>query len=169
MTSELINFNHLRCHSSSTALGTRTGYRKPTRRGTDENPPWLENWDQELCLTALLVELLCSILQILQKWVVCLLGSLIKQVLAQVYFQGCLRKQVTYILATKSPKLVFFVEWIMKNPKFSLISVPFLSEAVEVSQYYFFENWLMKLKYPNLRISEPTSNKFKLAYLYLPE
>ena len=26
MTSELIKFNHLRCHSSSTALGTRTGY-----------------------------------------------------------------------------------------------------------------------------------------------
>ena len=25
MTSELIIFNHLRCHSSSTALGTRTG------------------------------------------------------------------------------------------------------------------------------------------------
>jgi hypothetical protein len=26
----------LRCLSSSTALGTRTGYWKPTRRGTDE-------------------------------------------------------------------------------------------------------------------------------------
>ena len=38
MTSELITFNHLRCHSSSTALGTRTGYWKPTRRGTDETP-----------------------------------------------------------------------------------------------------------------------------------
>ena len=36
MTSELITFNHLICHSSSTALGTRTGYWKPTRRGTDE-------------------------------------------------------------------------------------------------------------------------------------
>ena len=36
MTSELITFNYLRCHSSSTALGTRTGYWKPTRRGTDE-------------------------------------------------------------------------------------------------------------------------------------
>ena len=35
MTSELITFNHLRCHSSSTALGTRTGYWEPTRRGTD--------------------------------------------------------------------------------------------------------------------------------------
>ena len=38
MTSQLIAFNHLRCHSSSTALGTRTGYWKPTRRGTDETP-----------------------------------------------------------------------------------------------------------------------------------
>ena len=36
MPSELITFNHLRCHYSSTALGTRTGYWKPTRRGTDE-------------------------------------------------------------------------------------------------------------------------------------
>ena len=38
MTSELITFNHLRCHSSSTALENRTGYWKPTRRGTDETP-----------------------------------------------------------------------------------------------------------------------------------
>ena len=38
MTSELITFNHLRCHSSSTALRTRTGCWKPTRRGTDETP-----------------------------------------------------------------------------------------------------------------------------------
>ena len=28
----MITFNHLRCHSSSTALGTRTGYWKPTQR-----------------------------------------------------------------------------------------------------------------------------------------
>ena len=27
------------CHSSSTALGTRTGYWKQTQRGTDETPP----------------------------------------------------------------------------------------------------------------------------------
>ena len=38
MTSELIRFNHLVCHSSSTALGTRTGYWKPTCRGKDETP-----------------------------------------------------------------------------------------------------------------------------------
>ena len=36
MTSELIIFNHLRCHSSSTALGTRNGYWKQNQRGTDE-------------------------------------------------------------------------------------------------------------------------------------
>ena len=30
------------------------------------------------------------------------------------------------------------------------LSVNFLSEAFEVSQYYFFENWLMKLKFPYL-------------------
>ena len=38
MTSEIITFNHLRCHSSSTAFGTRIGYWKPTQRGTDETP-----------------------------------------------------------------------------------------------------------------------------------
>ena len=54
----------------------------------------------------------------------------------------------------------FFCGMDHQKPKFSLISVPFLSEAVEVSRYYFFENWLMKLKYPNLRILEPPSNKF---------
>ena len=37
-SSELIIFNYLRCRSNSTALGTRTGYWKPTRRGTDETP-----------------------------------------------------------------------------------------------------------------------------------
>ena len=36
MTSKLIIFNHLRCHSSSTALRTRSGYWKPTQRCTDE-------------------------------------------------------------------------------------------------------------------------------------
>ena len=36
----------------------------------------------------------------------------------------------------------------------------FMSEAVEVNRYYIFENWLMKLKFPKLRVSEPSSNKF---------
>ena len=40
-----VTFNHLRCRSSSTALGTRTGYWKPTLRGTDETPQSL-NEDQ---------------------------------------------------------------------------------------------------------------------------
>ena len=39
-----------------------------------------------------------------------------------------------------------FVEWILKNPIFYWYLTPFLSEAVEVSSYY----WLMKVKCPNL-------------------
>ena len=39
-----------------------------------------------------------------------------------------------------------------------LYLVPFLSEAIEASQCYFFENWLMNLKYPNLRIILIPSN-----------
>ena len=39
------------CHSSSTALGTRTGYWKPTWRGTDETPlsflKMIKNTNQE--------------------------------------------------------------------------------------------------------------------------
>ena len=38
MTSEQITFNHLRCHSSPTELGIRTGYWRPTWRGTDHPP-----------------------------------------------------------------------------------------------------------------------------------
>ena len=45
-STELIKFNYLRCHSSSTALGTRTGYWKPTGRGTYDTP---HNW-WNLCL-----------------------------------------------------------------------------------------------------------------------
>ena len=37
-----------------------------------------------------------------------------------------------------------------QKSKFSLISEPSLSEAVEASQCYIFENWLIKLKFPNL-------------------
>ena len=43
------------------------------------------------------------------------------------------------------------VDWILKNPIFHWYLVPFLSEAVEASLCYFFENWLMKIKCPNLR------------------
>ena len=39
MTSELITFNHLRCRSSSRALGTITGYWKSTRREGQMKPP----------------------------------------------------------------------------------------------------------------------------------
>ena len=48
MTSELMTFNHLRCHSSSTALGTRTGYCKLTWRGTYETPLWLVQLTESL-------------------------------------------------------------------------------------------------------------------------
>ena len=51
-----------------------------------------------------------------------------------------------------------------QKSKISLIPSPFLSKAVEVSEYYFCQNWSMKLKYPNLRISEPPLNKFYLAF-----
>ena len=49
----------------------------------------------------------------------------------------------------------FFVEWIIKNPIFHWYLIHFLSEAGEASLRYFFENWLMKLKCPTFRISEP--------------
>ena len=42
------------------------------------------------------------------------------------------------------------VEWISENPIFHWYLVPFLSEAAEASPCYFFQNWLMKLKCPNL-------------------
>jgi hypothetical protein len=37
------------------------------------------------------------------------------------------------------------------------ILAPFLSEAVEASLYYFFENWLIKLKCPNLKNTQISS------------
>jgi hypothetical protein len=37
--------------------------------------------------------------------------------------------------------------------------VPFLLEAVEANLCYFFENWLMKLKFPNLRNIQIPSNR----------
>ena len=43
-----------------------------------------------------------------------------------------------------------FVECIVKNPIFHCYLISFLSEAVEASRCYFFENWLMKLKCPHL-------------------
>ena len=55
---------------------------------------------------------------------------------------------VGYPLATKRPIVVFFCGMDHQKPTFYLISVSFLSEAVEVSRYYFFENWLVILKNP---------------------
>ena len=61
----------------------------------------------------------------------------------------------------------FFVEWIIKNTIFHWYMVLFLLEAVEANLCHFFENWLMKLKFPNLRNMQTPSNKIFLAYFYL--
>ena len=53
----------------------------------------------------------------------------------------------------------FFVEWIIKNTNFHWYVVPFLLEAVEANLCYFFENWLMKLKFFNLKNIQILSNK----------
>ena len=53
-------------------------------------------------------------------------------------------------LAPKWPILVPFYRMYHQKSNFSLILAPFLSEAVEASRCHFFENWLMKHKFPNL-------------------
>ena len=53
-------------------------------------------------------------------------------------------------LAPKWPTQVPFCRMYHQKSTFSLILAPFLSEAAEASQCYFFENWLMKLKCPIL-------------------
>ena len=54
------------------------------------------------------------------------------------------------------------MEWIIKNPIFHWYLLPFLLEAVEASPSYFFQNWLMKLKCPNLL--KPLSTIFQENY-----
>ena len=49
-----------------------------------------------------------------------------------------------------APKWCLFVDWILKNPNFYGYLALFLSETVEASQYYFFENLWIKLKFSNL-------------------
>ena len=46
--------------------------------------------------------------------------------------------------------LSLIVDWILENPIFHWCLVSFPHEAVEASPCYFFQNWLMKLKCPNL-------------------
>ena len=53
----------------------------------------------------------------------------------------------------------FFVKWIIRNPNFHRNMAPFLSEAVEANLRYLFENWLMKLKFPDLRNIQIPSSK----------
>ena len=56
------------------------------------------------------------------------------------------------------------MEWIIKNPIFYWYLVPFLSEAVEASLCYFFENWFMKLKCPHLL--KPLGTIFQQNYWF---
>ena len=53
---------------------------------------------------------------------------------------------VQWSLAPKWPILVHFCGMDHQKSNFLLILAPFLSEAVEDSRCYFFENWFMKLK-----------------------
>ena len=61
------------------------------------------------------------------------------------------------------------MEWIIKNQNFYWYMAFFLSEAVEASLSYFFENWMMKVKYPKLRIIQIPSNTILQAYFYLSD
>ena len=69
---------------------------------------------------------------------------------------------VGYSLASKWPIMVLFCGMNHQKSKYL-----FLMEAAEVSRYYFFKNCLIKLKYPNFRISVPPSKKILIAYWYL--
>ena len=57
---------------------------------------------------------------------------------------------VCWSLSPKWPILVHFCGMKHQKSNFSLIFAPYLSEAVEYSRCYFFENWFMKLKIYNL-------------------
>ena len=59
----------------------------------------------------------------------------------------------------------FFVIWNIKNPTFHWYLILFLSEAVEASRCHFFENWLMKHKYPHLLKPLGTINQKKILVL----
>ena len=61
---------------------------------------------------------------------------------------------------------VLFVEWIIKNPNFYWYMVPSLLEAFEASLCKFSENWLMKLKFFNLRYLQTKSCIFLSESIY---
>ena len=63
----------------------------------------------------------------------------------------------------------FFVEWIIKNSFFYWYLIPLLSEAVEASWCYFFENWLIKLKCPDLLNAVGTMIQDNYQSFYLSE
>ena len=75
---------------------------------------------------------------------------------------------VRWSLAPKWPILVHFCGMDHQKSNFLLILAPFLSEAVEDSRCYFFENWFMKLKIYNLLKPLGTITQLNYWYIYLP-
>ena len=61
------------------------------------------------------------------------------------------------------------VDWIIENPNFHWYPIPFLSEAVEASRCYFFENQECMSKFYDLRIPKLLFNKILLTYFNLLE
>ena len=62
------------------------------------------------------------------------------------YSQQMLNSSMYRILR---PNLIHFENLAVQKNSFWILT-PFLSEAVEASLHYFFEDWLIKLKFPNL-------------------
>ena len=83
------------------------------------------------------------------------------------FYQKILILMVWSSLAPKWPILVHFCGMDHQKSFFLLILAPFLWEAVEASQCYFFENWFIKLKCPTLLSLEAAShcNSTKLLIL----
>ena len=76
---------------------------------------------------------------------------------------------VSSSLAPKWPILVHFCGMDHQKSFFLLILAPFVWEAVEASQYYFFENWLIKTKCHNLLNRPPKIWNWKSQSVHLSE
>ena len=71
----------------------------------------------------------------------------------------------SWFLAPKwSKNQSLFEEWIIKNPIFYWCLIPFLLQAVEARRCYFFENWLIKLKWPSKATRHHDSTKYWSFY-----
>ena len=70
-------------------------------------------------------------------------------------------------LAPKWSKLVLFCGMDHQKSIFYWYLIPLLSEAVEASRCYFFENWLIKFKCPNLLNTLGTMIQDNYQSLYL--